>query len=88
VGARYSEFDGKDFSLTAPSRAGRLATNAPTTTPTNQASAWTLGLTWVPNSYTRFLLNYVHTDFDTPITVNGVTTDHEDALVFRGQIDF
>jgi len=88
VGARYSEFDGKDFSLTAPSRAGRLSTNAPTTTPTNQASAWTLGLTWVPNAYTRFLLNYVHTDFDTPITVNGVTTDHENALVFRGQIDF
>lgn len=88
VGARYSEFDGNQFSLTAPSRAGRLNTSPPTTMPANRASAWTLGVTWIPNPYVRILLNYVRTDFDTPITVNEVTTDHEDALVIRAQIDF
>jgi phosphate-selective porin OprO/OprP len=88
VGARYSEFDGTSFTLTAPANAGRLATNAPTTLPTNRTSAWTLGVTWVLNPYVRFLANYIHTEFDTPITVNTVNTDHEDALVFRAQFDF
>jgi phosphate-selective porin OprO/OprP len=55
---------------------------------TNKAQAYTLGLKWLPNAYTRFMLNYVHTDFDTPIVAGDVTTDEEHAITLRGQIDF
>ena len=88
IGLRYTSFDGSDFSSTAPANAGRLSTTAAVTPSANQANAWTLGVTWVVNPYIRFLANYVHTEFDTPITVNAVSTDHENALVLRAQIDF
>ena len=88
VGLRYSSFDGSDFNSTAPANAGRLSTAAPVTVSANQANAWTVGVTWVVNPYIRFLANYVHTEFDAPITVNAVTTDHENAFVLRAQFDF
>ena len=55
---------------------------------TNQAQAYTLGLKWLPNLYTRFMLNLIHTEFDTPVTVNGKNTDYENAITVRCQVDF
>lgn len=54
----------------------------------NQADAWTLGAKWVMNPYAMFVFNYIHTEFDTPITINGKTDDNEDALNMRLQFDF
>jgi phosphate-selective porin OprO/OprP len=88
LGVRYSVFDGGEFGPAGPPNAGRLAGSPPTSVPTNQAKAWTFGATWVLNPYGRFLLNYVHTRFKTPITVNATPADCEDAVVFRAQIDF
>ena len=40
------------------------------------------------NTYVRTLLDYVRTDFDTPVTANGKTINHEDAIMMRVQVDF
>ena len=90
LGLRYSEFDATDFSPTAPPNAGRLAPTqtAPVTTGTNKATAWTVGLKWLPNAYTRLMLNVVRTKFDTPVTSAGVTVAEEEAVTFRAQFDF
>ena len=90
LGVRYIAFDASDFGPATSTQPGRLATTqtAPVTVGTNKATAYTVGLKWLPNAYTRFQLNYVHTDFDTPIVAAGITTDKEDAITLRGQIDF
>ena len=88
VGLRYSAFDGDEFGLAAPANAGRLAPSAPTTQPTSRAHAWTAGVTWVPNPFVRVMVNYVHTRFETPVVVTGVTMAREHTLVARAQIDF
>jgi len=84
LGLRYSSFDGSDFTPTNTAGTGVLPVN----TSTAKADAYTAQLKWLPNAYTRFLVNYVYTSFDTPITVNGVTTSNEKALTLRGQLDF
>jgi phosphate-selective porin OprO and OprP len=43
---------------------------------------------WTVNPYTRLLVNYIQTDFDTPVTTNGVTYSQEKAVTFRAQFDF
>ena len=58
------------------------------TTSTNKAEAYTAQLKWIQNVYTRVLLDYVHTRFDTPVVVYGQSIDHEDALMMRVQVDF
>jgi len=83
AGIRFSKFDASDFTTTNAAGTGVLAAGA-----TNEADSWTLGLKWLPNANTRFLLNYVSTDFDTPVTINGVTEDKEKALLMRAQFDF
>jgi phosphate-selective porin OprO/OprP len=90
LGLRYSEFDASDFGPPTSAQPGRLAATqtAPVTVGTNKAQAYTVGLKWLPNAYTRIQLNYVHTEFDTPIVAAGITTDKEDAVILRGQIDF
>ena len=55
---------------------------------TNKAFAYSLGLKWLPNYYTRFMVNLIHTEFDTPVTVNGKNTDYENAITLRAQVDF
>ena len=93
LGFRYSAFDGGDFTTTNPAGTGVLGAGAATLTPpvtvsTNKADAYTAQLKWLPNPYTRFLINYIHTSFDTPVTANGVTTSNEKAITLRGQLDF
>ena len=76
VGVRFSQFEADDqFAITANS--------------TNKADAVTVGVKWIPNNVTRFMLDYVNTDFDTPITAGaGETVDSEKAIILRSQIYF
>ena len=34
------------------------------------------------------MLNVIRTEFDTPVVVNGRSTDYEHAITFRTQVDF
>lgn len=34
------------------------------------------------------MINYIHTKFDTPVTVNGKQTGYENAITLRVQGDF
>lgn len=78
LGVRYSNFDAQDWSAVAGY--------------TNKAKSYTLGLKWITDPNTRFLLNYVNTDFDTAITGGysaiGTTYKGEQAVNFRAQFDF
>jgi len=90
AGLRFSEFDASDFTAGGPVYAGRLSPTqtAPVTQGTNRAQAWTFGLKWIPNAYTRLMLNYIRTQFDTPVIAAGITTRDEDAITLRAQFDF
>jgi phosphate-selective porin OprO/OprP len=93
AGLRYSYFDASDFdsATTGVPNTGRVSTTGTGTTastPTQKADALTLGLKWMPNPYTRLMVNYTVTEFDTPIVVNGISMDEEKALTLRAQIDF
>jgi len=93
LGLRYSYFDAGNFDAagTGVANTGRVSTTGTGTTastPTQKADAWTLGLKWMPNPYTRLMANYTVTEFDTPIVANGITMDEEKALTLRAQIDF
>ena len=90
LGLRYSMFDASDFNNNASTAngTGRLGATAPTTVSTNKAHAWTFMAKWIFNPYTRLLINYVDTDFATPVTTNGISYSDEKAILFRGQFDF
>jgi len=83
AGLRFSKFDASDFTLTNAAGTGVLTAGL-----TNEADAWTVGLKWLPTANSRFLLNYVNTDFDRPVTINGVTENGEKAITMRAQFDF
>ncbi len=80
IGARYSNFDGSDFASTI--------VNGFTT----GANSYTVGVKWIADPNTRFLFNYIKTDFDTPVsqglTVLPATATSEKAFNFRAQFDF
>jgi len=87
LGLRYSTMDVTDFRASNPAGTGQLS--AATLTPADKADAWTVQLKWIQNVYSRWLVSYVRTNFDTPLTVNGVGgIRHEDAVLFRAQVDF
>lgn len=73
LGLRFSKFDAGEFPVTPTSTTG--------------AEAMTVGLKWIPNTNTRVYLNYIQTDFDTPINVAsgvaGATTEKEKAITMR-----
>ena len=81
LGLRYSKFDASDFKtmLTAPTA---------TASYTSEVDAWTAGAKWIMNPNARILLNYVRTNFDTPIIINSQSSSHENALTMRAQYDF
>ena len=83
LGLRYTNFDASDFKNTNAAGTGVLSSSS-----TNKAKAYTLGVKWIPTPNTRFLLNYVKTDFDTPVTSNSKKADDEKAITFRAQFDF
>ena len=76
----YSELDTSNFDV-ANLLAGATAANV---------NATTLGLKWITSLHTRFLLNYIKTDFKdvagAGVLVGGST--NEKAVTFRGQADF
>ena len=85
LGARYSKFDGSDFTTTNTAGTGVLATG----TNTNKADAWTLALKWLPTANSRIMLTYVNTDFNTPVVAaTGVTVNSEKTVMMRAQYDF
>ena len=87
LGLRYSDFDASDFKLAASgcvTGSGCLES----ANYTNKAHAWTGGAKWILNPNARVLLNYVHTNFDTPITINSKSSIDEDAVTMRAQYDF
>ncbi len=94
LGARYSKFDASDFNnstfvgATAANNVARVATNTATSTNTFEADAYTLGLNYVPNPNVRFMLNYIKTNFDTPILIEGAKEDSESAITARAQFTF
>jgi len=101
LGVRYSKFDGSDFKNATFNDAGTgvLLNTTPTASTTdgvlvatNQADAWTLGANWLLNPNTKLIMNWVHTSFDTPITVrvNGKdrSFDDENAVTMRAHFDF
>jgi phosphate-selective porin OprO and OprP len=97
LGARYSKFDASDFNnsvfatsvpiIPAPvAVANVLQTNRNSST--FEADAYTIGINFVPTPNTRFMLNYVQTNFDTPILIEGSKEDKEKAITFRSQFNF
>jgi len=87
LGLRYSNFDGRDFTPL------QLATGATAgQTGTNSANSWTGGIKWITDPNTRFMLNYVATNFGTDMNgyvAAGVAPyKDEKAINFRAQFDF
>ena len=78
LGLRYSKFDASDFK----------AILASPTLYTSEADAWTVGVKWLFNPNARLLLNYIQTNFDTDLVINGKSDDKEKALNLRAQYDF
>jgi phosphate-selective porin OprO/OprP len=90
LGLRYSAIDASDFSTGNPAFTGRPNNSSTALVQTNatQAKAYTVGIKWLPNAYVRFLLDYIRTEFDGGIVVDGERIGHEDAINFRAQFDF
>ena len=96
LGLRYSFWDASDFGSSA-AFTGNLAADTSLVRPTpspvvsnlsNKAQAWTVALKWMPTPYWALMVNYVHTEFGTPVVSQGQRLDSENALTFRGQLDF
>jgi len=75
VGARYSEVDASDL---VP------LNSVLTSSKYVKASAYTLGLKWIPTPYVRVMLNYVDTEGE---QVGGTKIDQK-AVTVRTQLDF
>jgi len=79
LGLRYSHFDATDFGTAASGF-------------TNKADSYTAGVKWIADPNTRFLLNYIYSDFGSPVsgglTTRPTTVGNEKAINFRAQFDF
>lgn len=88
IGLRYSEFYADDFHV--GNGPGEITAGNATT----HAQAWTAGVRWMVNSHTHLVANYVSTHFADSLDVKnsaGVkvgTTNHENAITLRAQMDF
>ena len=92
LGARYSSLDASDFNSVA---IGGVVSAA--ATGYSRVKGYTLGVKFLPNMNSRFMLEYVGTDFENPtgsaiaaggIAVNGKNETQEKALMFRTQFMF
>ena len=89
IGARFSKFDADDFVS---------GTDISATGSTSKVDSYTVGIKWIPEPNTRFLLDYVYTDFGreimgttgssgTALVLNRAYSD-ENAINMRAQFDF
>jgi phosphate-selective porin OprO/OprP len=78
LGLRYSKFDASDFQKILTSKTANAS----------KANAWTGGVKWILNPNARLVLNYVQTNFENEILVNGKRDDKEKAVTLRAQYDF
>ncbi len=88
VGARVSYID-----LTDQFTPGVSTASQPNAINGGKETLFTAGLNWYPNSYMRFMLNYIHTDYDkaNPATSGGVPIGRNigatvDAIAIRSQV--
>ena len=91
LGLRYSKFDASDFDnpfFKGAANANGVATPISHTGSTFEADAYTVGIKFIPNPNVRFLVNYIRTSFDTPVTIAGKPEDKEDAITMRAQYNF
>jgi phosphate-selective porin OprO and OprP len=91
IGVRYSKFDASDFNnafFKGAANTNGVATPISATASTFEADAWTAGIKFVPNPNVRFLVNYISTSFNTPVTVAGKPEDDEKAITMRAQYNF
>ncbi len=94
IGARYSKFDATDFTSGASTSLYDIDSRAST----NKADSYTVGIKWIPEPNTRFLLDYIYTDFNSSIYGTTSTTagalslnrafSSEQAINMRAQFDF
>jgi phosphate-selective porin OprO/OprP len=78
LGLRYSKFDASDFKTILASQSAN----------TSEADAWTAGAKWIFNPNARLVLNYIQTNLDTDIVLNGKRDDKEKVVTLRAQYDF
>jgi len=93
IGLRYSKFDASDYDTAGIGQG--VGTDANITTKAggfSEANAYTAGLKFYPNSNTRFMLNYVRTNFTDVIggttggiVINNKRVDDEQAIIARAQ---
>ena len=97
AGVRYTQWDASEFPILGIGAANPgtgVLIPASAFTPANQAKGYSVGLKWILNPNTRFLLNYSKTDFATPVTITSsspsasATTRDESAIIVRSQFDF
>lgn len=74
IGVRYSKFDASNIAAAAGF--------------TNSANAMTYGITWIANDNVRLMLNFVSTDFKTPIGTGTAVRTNERAIMTRAQVSF
>jgi phosphate-selective porin OprO/OprP len=93
IGARYSKFDASDFTSGTTT-----SFDINSSASTNKADSYTVGIKWIPEPNTRFLLDYIYTDFNSSIFGSTSTTatavslnrafSSEQAINMRAQFDF
>jgi phosphate-selective porin OprO/OprP len=92
LGARYSALDAEEFqNINTAAITDVVTTRASGYT---KAKAGTVGVKFVPNMNTRYMLDFVNTDFESPVggtstlSVNGRSETQEKAILFRTQFMF
>jgi phosphate-selective porin OprO and OprP len=94
LGARYSSLDASDFNNSASTSTTNMSTAA---TGFTRVKGYTVGVKFLPNMNSRFMLEYVGTDWENPvgtavtnggILVNGRPENQEKAIMFRTQFMF
>lgn len=94
IGLRYSKFDASDYNALGVGKGVGVADGNITTQAAGfaEASAWTAGVKFLPNSNMRIMLNYVDTSFDNAIggatgglVVNNKRVNDEKAVTMRAQ---
>ncbi|MBZ4201519.1 MAG: OprO/OprP family phosphate-selective porin [Methylovulum sp.] len=97
IGVRYSEFDASDYNADGLDQGNISAGTVDSKITTKaagfaQADAWTVGLKFLPTANTKFVLNYVMTDYKNVIggstggvILNNTRVNDEKALIMRAQ---